>query len=139
MSYYFGLFWTPTPTQSYCVIIWLTPPPPPMYDAINEYLISLSEYFSDIISNGQRRSLTIWNGEINRYLSKFTVRQCNFCISRKKPPHFYVQGVSEKSVHLIFCNNSVKFDSNSKILDIFEQLIVLAVEKCPRSLNLSKI
>ena len=28
------------------------PPPPNMYDAINEYVISLSEYFSDIISNG---------------------------------------------------------------------------------------
>ena len=29
MSYYFGLFWTPTPLKSYCVIIWLTPPYPP--------------------------------------------------------------------------------------------------------------
>ena len=42
----------PPPPQSYCVIIWFTPPPPHMYDAINEYVISLSKYFLDIISNG---------------------------------------------------------------------------------------
>ena len=41
----------PTPL-SYCVIVWLTPPYPPMYDAINEYVFSLSEYFLDIILNG---------------------------------------------------------------------------------------
>ena len=32
-----------------------------------------------------------------------------------------------------------KFYSNWKISDIFENLIVLAVEKCPKSLNLKKI
>ena len=45
-SYYFGLFWTPP--LSYCVITWLTHPPtsPHMYDTINEYVFSLSKYFS---------------------------------------------------------------------------------------------
>ena len=33
----------------------------------------------------------------------------------------------------------VKFHSIIKLLDIFEKPFVLAVEKCPRSLNLSKI
>ena len=28
------------------------PPTPHMYDVINEYVISLSDYFSDIVSNG---------------------------------------------------------------------------------------
>ena len=45
----------------------------------------------------------------------------------------------KKNLPKFFYNNAVKFYSNSKILDIFELLIVLAVEKCPRSLNLSKI
>ena len=46
MSYYFGLFWTPTtPPRSYFVIIRLTPPTTRMYDAINEYVISLSHFF----------------------------------------------------------------------------------------------
>ena len=30
---------------SYYVIVWLTLPTPHMYDAINEYVISFSEYF----------------------------------------------------------------------------------------------
>ena len=47
--------------------------------------------------------------------------------------------MSKKKPTKVFYNNLVKFYSNSKILNIFEYLIVLAVEKCLRSLNLSKI
>ena len=47
--------------------------------------------------------------------------------------------VSKKTLTKFSLNNSVKYHSLDNILDIFEKLIVLAVEKCPRSLNLSKI
>ena len=46
---------------------------------------------------------------------------------------------SKKNPNVFLRKNSVKFYSNFKNSDIFEMLIVLAVEKCPRSLNFSKI
>ena len=78
-----GLFWTTSPRHNLA-----SRPTPHMYDAINKYVILISEYFSDIISNWQRRSLTIQNCEIMHYLSKFTIRQWNFCISRLTPSPF---------------------------------------------------
>ena len=52
---------------------------------------------------------------------------------------FRIKGWVKKNNQSFFSDNSVKSYSNLKISDIFENLIVLAVEKCPRSLNLSKI
>ena len=46
--------------------------------------------------------------------------------------------MSEKTLPKFFKNDSVKFYSNFINLDIFEELIVFTVEKCPRSLNLSE-
>ena len=42
----------PVPTHLYGVIIWLTPVHPQMCDVLNEYLISMSEEFPDVISKG---------------------------------------------------------------------------------------
>ena len=53
-------------------------------------------------------------------------------------PHGYVK-VDKENLIKFSLKDSVKNYLNDNTLDIFEKLTVLAVEKCPRSWNLSKI
>ena len=53
-------------------------------------------------------------------------------------PHSYVK-VDKENLIKFSLKDSVKNYLNDNTLDIFEKLTVLAVEKCPRSLNLKKI
>ena len=60
---------------------------------------------------------------------------CNLQFGFK--PHSYVK-VDKENLIKFSLKDSVKNYLNDNTLDIFEKLTVLAVEKCPRSLNLKK-